>query len=247
MPRAKDLDTIAPDDMEVSAPIPSKKTPKNKTDIATTTAVTTPTIKKTTETIRQNIYEILGHTKSPFSSLLVKPKVISFQERDQDEEIIIALRAHWFTNVSWICSTIFLIFVPSFFKYFPFLNFFPGNYQFITILFWYLITFVFAFEKFLSWYFNVYILTDERVIDIDFNNLLNKNFAEAKISMIQDVSFTVAGLAGTIFNYGTILIQTASEVNQLKFDKVPSPEKVIKVLQQLRQEEELEALEGRIK
>ncbi len=29
-------------------------------------------------------------------------------------------------------------------------------------------TFAFAFEKFLSWYFNVNIITDERIVDVDF-------------------------------------------------------------------------------
>jgi hypothetical protein len=93
---------------------------------------------------------------------------------------------------------------------------------------------------------NVCIITDERVIDIDFNNLLEKKFSDAKISMIQDVTSRVAGVSQTLFNYGTVLVQTASEVNELVFEKIPNPDKVIKVLQLMRQEEELEAIEGRI-
>ena len=44
---------------------------------------------------------------------------------------------------------------------------------------------------------------------------------------------------GTFFNYGDVLIQTAAEINQINFEKVPNPEKIIKLLKELRQTEEL--------
>ncbi|HEX8924018.1 MAG TPA: PH domain-containing protein, partial [Patescibacteria group bacterium] len=109
-------------------------------------------------------------------------------------------------------------------------------YRFIATLFWYLVTFAYAFEKLLGWYFNVYIVTTDRVVDIDFNNLLDKKFSEADLAVIQDVSSHVAGVSQTVFNYGTILIQTAAEIPEISFEKVPNPEKIVKVLQELRQE-----------
>jgi hypothetical protein len=82
-------------------------------------------------------------------------------------------------------------------------------------------------------------VTTERVVDIDFNNMLNKKFAEADLDMIQDISSSVKGLAGTMFNYGNVLIQTAAEVNEIIFEKVPNPEKIIKLLAELRESREL--------
>lgn len=240
MPRISDVDNVAPDDL-VTTPTPTLE-PKPKLVKKTKLAKSS-----STGEFRQKIYEILGHTTSPFSSFLIRPKVFSFEEQDAKEEIILALRQHWFTNVSWILTAIFMALVPTLLAYVPLLASFKPSYQFAAVLFWYLITFIFAFEKFLGWYFNVYIITDERVVDIDFNNLLDKKFSEAKISMIQDVTSKVVGFSQTIFNYGSVYIQTASEVPEIEFGRVGSPEKVIKVLQQLRQEEELEAVEGRIR
>ena len=68
--------------------------------------------------------------------------------------------------------------------------------------------------------------------------MLNKHFAEAELSAIQDVSSSVKGILGTFFNYGDVLIQTASEINQINFEKVPNPEKIIKLLKELRDLEE---------
>ena len=65
--------------------------------------------------------------------------------------------------------------------------------------------------------------------------------------MIQDVTVSQGGVSQTVFNYGTVLIQTAGEIPNIEFQLVPNPGLVLKVLQQMRGEEEQEALEGRTK
>jgi len=216
MIRSKDLDKVAPDDPIAPASKPSPSA----------LPVITP--------LKQKVYDIAGHATSPLSPFLVNPKKITFAEKNDGEEILIALRSHWFTNVSWILITILMSFAPSFLRYVPLLNSFPPSYQFIAVLFWYLVAFAFAFEKFLAWYFDISLITNRRVVDIDFNNLLDKKFSEADLRNIQDVSSQISGVSQTIFNYGTVLIQTASEVNVIIFEKVPNPNKIIKVLQELR-------------
>ncbi len=221
MTRSQNLDNIAPDD-----PIQKETvTPKQSSS--------------DTEEIYQKIYNILGHTKNPLSSFLVRPKVLSFAERDNDEEIYLAVRSHWITNLKWMVAVFLMLLLPLIFNSFNFLTFLPSSYRLVGILFWYLFTFMFAFERFLDWYFDLFLVTNERIVDIDFNNLLNKHFAEADLDMIQDVSSSVKGIMGTFFNYGDVLIQTAAEINQINFEKVPNPEKIIKLLKELRQTEEL--------
>ena len=244
-PRTSDLDTLAPDDL-LSPSSPSSQ-PINKTKKIKTVkkAKTTPCSRDMS--YRQKVYQLVGTAKHPLASFLPRPKFFTFNQRDDDEEIILVLRRHWFTNLRWIFISILMLFVPLFFSYFPVLVFFPANYQIIAFIFWYLLTFIYAFENFLSWYFNVFILTEERVFDIDFHNLLVKEVTEAKICMIQDVSYNVVGFLPTVLNYGNLFIQTASEVPMIEIDRVPNPEIVVKILQQMRLEEEQETLEGRIK
>jgi len=59
-------------------------------------------------------------------------------------------RPHWATNISWILTTILLVIAPSLLKYVPLLGSIPQKFQFVGILAWYLVTFAFAFEKFLD-------------------------------------------------------------------------------------------------
>ena len=51
----------------------------------------------------------------------------------------------------------------------------------------------------------------------------------------------------TTFNYGDIIIQTAAQIPKIEFEAVPQPDRVAKVLRDLRIEEEVEKLEGRIR
>ena len=232
MNRSKDLDTIAPDDPIINPSIttsnifiePQKEIPKSNR----------PPQKKCDKKSHQRVFDILGHTKSAFSSFLVDPDVFDFPEREDDEIIILAVRPHLFTNIKWVFITLVMVLIPTVLNFLDVMKSLPFKYQFISTLFWYLITFIYAFEKFLDWYFDVFIITNKRLIDIKFNNLLNKHFAEADLDMIQDVSSSVGGVFGTFFNYGTILVQTASEINQIIFKNVPNPEKIIKALQELR-------------
>jgi len=239
MPRAPDLDTIAPDDPVVVVSAKPKKTTIKKTPSSPDSR---------DQKFRQKVYQLIkGATKHSLSSFLARPKVFTFDFRDDDEEIILVLRRHWFTNIPWIFVATIMLFSPLLVPATSILDFFPTEYQLILAIFWYLLTFAIAFEKFLAWYFNVFILTEERVIDIDFFNLLDKKLSEAKISMIQDVTSKTVGVSQTLFNYGAIFIQTASEIPVIVIDRIPNPNLVLQVLQQMRSEEEQEALEGRLR
>ncbi|MFA4827359.1 MAG: PH domain-containing protein [Candidatus Shapirobacteria bacterium] len=265
MPRAKDLDTIAPDDM-VSA-IPSVSVPKLKKhkkarshSVETQRDASLPLNPSSPLKIaplpsrsadlkyRQKVYELIkDKTAWPLSAFLARPKVFNFDGQNEDEEILLVLRRHWFTNLHWIFLTIVMLVGPMFLKYVPLLSSFSAKYQFVFILFWYLLTFAITFEHFLSWYFNVFIITEERVIDIDFYNLLDKKYSEAELAMIQDVTSKQGGVSQTVFDYGDVLIQTAAEIPVIKIDQIPNPNLIVQILQQMRGEERQEELEGRQK
>lgn len=230
MNRSKDLDIIAPDDPIIENTKPTNIFEQEPKEFP---KINHPKKEEKPKT-NQKIYDILGHTKSPFSSFLVNPKIFDFTERQDKEVVILAVRSHWVVNLKWMFITVIMLFVPNIVDMLDTLKSLPSSYQFVLHLFWYLFTFIYAFEKFLDWYFDVYILTNKRLVDIKFNNLINKHFAEADIGAIQDVSSSVRGVLGTFFNFGTVLIQTASEINQIIFKNVPNPEKIIKAVQELR-------------
>lgn len=198
-------------------------------------------------TKRAKIEKTPGHTHNPLSAYCYMPDSVNFENRNQEEQVILLLRKHPITNVGWILIFLLMFVAPVVLTSFPILDFFPVNFRFIAILGWYLITFAYALESFLTWFFNVYIITDERIVDIDFHNLIYKEISDANIDRIQDVTYKMGGVIRTVLNYGDVYIQTASEVPAFEFLAVPRPDRVTKVLQDLRIQEEQEKIEGRVR
>ncbi len=167
------------------------------------------------------------------SAYLYKPRNVEFETRGPDEKVILFLRQHPAVNIHWIIIGILMAVAPVALKFFPILSFLPANFGFVVVLGWYLITMAFVLENFISWFYNIYIVTDERIIDIDFYNLVYKEVSDANIEKIQDVTYRVGGIVKSIFGYGDVLIQTAAEVADFDFPSVPNPEKVARILQEL--------------
>ena len=188
-----------------------------------------------------------GHTNNPLAAFAYFPDKVHFIAADSNERVILLLRKHPITNIPWIITAILMVIAPLLLDALPLFDAIPLNIRLIASLFWYLITIAFILEEFLAWFFNVYIVTDERVFDVDFVNLIYREITDANIDQIQDVTTKVGGVIPTIFNYGDVVIQTAAEIPQLEFVAVPRPDTAAQVLRQLRVQEEVEKVEGRVR
>lgn len=185
--------------------------------------------------------------ESPLAAFVVKPKKVRFETQDPEEHVLLLLRKHVVTNLDWILLVMLFLVMPILIVGWVDLSWLPTNYGLVAVVGWYLATLGYGFENFLAWYFNVYIITDERIIDYDFYSLLYKRVSEAKIDRIEDVTYEMGGAAMSILNYGTVYIQTAGEQREIDFGAVPRPEVVVKLLNELALEEEREKIEGRVR
>lgn len=189
--------------------------------------------------------EAYGHTKSKLTAFNYYPDNTNFVGADSEEKIVLLLRRHKITNIPWIFMAIIMVSAPLVLMLFGFFSTIPFNFLVVGLMFWYLITTAFIFEKFLGWFFNVNIITDERMFDVDFVNLVYREITDANTDQIQDVTVQVGSVIRTVFNYGDVRIQTAAQIPQILFEAVPSPDKVAQILRELRVEEEIEKIEGR--
>lgn len=199
-----------------------------------------------------NEYSSVMRAEEPTSSSLAAfaPKplaVFGFHSQLENEKVLLLLRKHPITQLGKILIIIAMLLFPLFFGYADFYTQLPGRFQTATVLFWYLLTLAYTLESFLSWFFNVYIVTDERIIDIDFISLIYKNISAAKIDNIEDVTATTGGALRSVFNYGTIKVQTAAATAEFEFEDVPQPNKVSQFLDEMILQEEREKIEGRVK
>lgn len=167
-----------------------------------------------------------------FSSYKEHPTHCWFEGQDTDEKIVLLLRSHPITNLGWILQALILAFLPVFLPASiealglgsPF-DLPPAYYTAFLVINYMLMT-VIVFEGFLYWYYNVYIVTTKRVIDITFTSLLFKNVDLAPLENIEEANSQTAGFLGTIFNFGNVAIQTAGANIAINMIKIPRPVEV---------------------
>ena len=104
---------------------------------------------------------------------------------------------------------------------------------------------LFGFTEFIDYYLDVWIVTNERIINIEQKGLFTRVASEMHLTAIQDVTSEVSGILHTFLHYGNVYVQTAGEKTEFEFENVPQPAKVTKLINELLIEEEKEKLEGR--
>lgn len=163
-----------------------------------------------------------------FASMMLLPKSVRFQSQNDDEDVFILLRQHWVINLPWIMNFFIGLLIP--FVVVAILSalpnseeLFPFTYLVCAWIGWYIVLSSYIFMQFLKWYFNVYIITSDRIVDLDFLGLLNHKISEASLVNIEDVSSGHFGLWQNLFDFGTVKIQTAAETSEFRFDNVPKP------------------------
>lgn len=188
----------------------------------------------------------LSPSSNPLIAFAAKPINTVFATQDTEEQLILLLRRHPITQVPWIIAAIIAALLPVFFDPGSVFQFLSPTYHFFITATWYLAVITFVFQSFLSWYYNVYIITDERVVDVDFISLLHRNISSAKLNNIEDVTSTAGGALQTVFDYGTVTIQTAGSKPEIEFEDVPHPNMIVQLFNELILEEEQEEVEGRV-
>lgn len=175
-----------------------------------------------------------------FSTFVEHPSGIKFRGQHAQEEILLFLRKHWITNTGWIIVSFLLIIIPIFgLPFIDVIDLLPPaitfGYIIIGFAFWYLITLGYILLNFLFWFYNVNIITTQRIVDVDFIYLLYNEISSTVIGNVEDVTYKRAGLFGSLFDYGNVFVQTAGPDPNIEFLSVPHPSTVSRIITGLLQ------------
>lgn len=70
---------------------------------------------------------------------------------------------------------------------------------------------------------NVIFLTSEKIAQVLYVSLFNRKVSQLSIGDVQDVTVGQKGILAHMFNYGTLVIETAGEQSNYSFNYVPDP------------------------
>lgn len=194
------------------------------------------TIKHTCHSVKVILYNTIMHHHPNEKSMHLHAfnlfPQIRYENQWKDEQILLVLRRSPFTQVGWVLITIFFLFVllvlnlvyPAFLDGFQIL--------FINI-FGLALVFAYAWINFLIWFFNVGIVTNMRIIDIDFHGIVSKETTQAELDQITDVTGRTLGFSGSLFNYGDVHIKTDGFQQNIEFLRTPEPNRVVDIINRI--------------
>lgn len=174
-----------------------------------------------------------------FGAFVEHPRSANFYGEDADEQIVLVLRRSLITNFRWLFLGIIALLAPWVFSTVLIvlgdtsIKDVPYSLTFIGISLWILFWSAYLYVNFLNWFYNVHIVTNWRIVDMDFSGFLHRDITEAPLRTIQDVTHQISGFVPVIFNYGHIIIQTAGENQQIDFHNVPKPARAADIISDL--------------
>ena len=78
----------------------------------------------------------------------------------------------------------------------------------------------------IDWQNDLYILTDDRIIDIEKVPLISEDRREARLHQIQDVHYVMPGFINRFLDFGNVEVETAGRGGGFTFVSVPHPREV---------------------
>ena len=126
------------------------------------------------------------------------PKELNFLDKERDENIVLVLRTPFFRYIPQMIAMLLTLLLPLII-YLP-ISGEEGSRTFMIAMMLIAVMIVVTFLIFavLRWYYNVGIITDKRVLDIDFHNIMSHSVAEARLEKIVDITVKQKGM-GSLF------------------------------------------------
>lgn len=178
------------------------------------------------------------HRLRLFSSFVRDPMGVALAEQHEDEHILVFIRRAFVTNIPWLTLSFLLLLTPFFLP--AFLAPIQALYEHLSlpslvllITFYYIIILGFIFANFLTWFYDIGIVTEKRAVDIDFYNISFISVATARAQDLKDVRYVQRGFFESLFDYGDVTLVVEASGETLTFENTPHPAEVVSILSAL--------------
>lgn len=138
---------------------------------------------------------------------------------EEGEKLLVVIRKHWLVFILTALAIGFGALLPLLaVSFLP-----PGTLEVIFVsanassagaflyYCWLLGLWILLFVSWTTYFLDVWVVTDRRIVDIDQKTLFRRGMITARIEKIQDITVEVHGVLETLFGYGKMIIFTAGD------------------------------------
>ncbi|MDQ5885882.1 MAG: hypothetical protein QG628_279 [Patescibacteria group bacterium] len=168
-----------------------------------------------------------------------------FDDQFDDEDVLFVFRKHPIVMrkgliiglAAWLIGPLYtLILTYTSPDNLPSMQFFG-----LSLLLSILLGMLILFPSWIGWYYSVFIVTDQRLIQITQRGLFHRSVVDIGLSKIQSTNYEIKGLQATLLSFGTIVIQTY--MGDLVIHEVHKPVEVIRKINEILREQGIVAEE----
>lgn len=167
-----------------------------------------------------------------------------FKDLDESDEILYVYHRNWFYLLQqyFFLILMLVVFVGAV-LYLPLLfpDMLADNYRATTLFFENVVLlalWLFGFLIWVDYYFDVWVITAQRIVNIEQKGLFMRKVSELRYEKIQDVTTEVEGIIPTMLNFGDVKIQTAAEEGEFIFRTVSDPYHVKNIILELQRKQQ---------
>ncbi len=167
-----------------------------------------------------------------------------FPSERQDESIYVFARPYYLSFLPWLGIGAALLIIGVIFVILIFLGFTDlvgsglGYNVFVVISSAYFLMLIpFLTVAFIDFYYDIHIVTDHRLVDINQKSLFAREINELALEEVQDVSTQNTGISSSFFDFGDVVIETAgAEANKFVFNSVLHPRDIATIILDLAEQ-----------
>jgi membrane protein YdbS with pleckstrin-like domain len=150
---------------------------------------------------------------------------------EKGEELVMKVHRHWWFIVLRIVGLLLLAFVPLvLYAIVRRLGIVVLESEVVglTVLtaLWALVLWALFWQFWTTYYMDIWVVTNRRIIDIDYQRLFDRNIAILRLDRVQDVTTHIRGILPSLLRYGSVVVQTAGSDKEFVIDQIAHPEQL---------------------
>lgn len=140
-----------------------------------------------------------------------------------DEQVLRVVRNYWLVYLPQLVLG-FLLIAAALFLMLPLLSL--GLAGLVIMLAAILIGAYYGTRTLVIWYWNVFIITNLRIVDVNQFGFFRRTVAEVSYDKVQDITYSIDGFWHAVFNFGVVHLETAGGGAALELPDVHDPKEV---------------------
>ncbi|MBT4856658.1 PH domain-containing protein [Candidatus Uhrbacteria bacterium] len=152
--------------------------------------------------------------------------------QQRGEKTVIFLRRHWIEVLTIFLYFLGFLLIPAAFYLIilstgtDITNILWQTFGILGICTYSIVGLLLLMTMFTDYYLDTWIVTSERIVNIEQLGLFSRVISTLHLNQVQDVTAETHGFFSTIFTFGNVHIQTAGSTERFNFKNVDNPEDV---------------------